>query len=179
MLKGILDKKEINLLAIRHTSALNKFGSVFNSAEQKKQFKLLSPLKEAKFSHREAKNFNFEAGKKLWRNCLNWHSRSKGGRPKLNESISDSINLFMKRSSSYAANRFLKKLKMNAMYRNTTYKTAYNKYPLKAKMSFATFKNKICKRFKKPHRFSDLCDTCEHGKVNFLKFENIKSRIKT
>ena len=26
MLKGILDENEINLLAIRHTNALNKFG---------------------------------------------------------------------------------------------------------------------------------------------------------
>jgi hypothetical protein len=173
MLKGILDENEINLLAIRHTNALNKFGNVFNSEEQKKQFKLLSPLKEAKFSLREAKNFNFEAGKEIWSNCLNWHTRNKGGRPKLKESISDNINLFMKRLSSHAANRFLKRLRMNAMYRNTTYKSAYYKYPLKEKMSFSTFKNKICKRFKKPHRFSDLCDTCEHGKVNKTRINHV------
>ena len=93
MLKEILDENEINLVANRHTSALNKFASVFNSVERKKQFKLLSPLKEAKFSLREAKNFNFEAGKEIWSNCLNWHTRNKGGRPKLNETLSENINM--------------------------------------------------------------------------------------
>ena len=170
MLKGILDENEINLLANKHSNALKRFGVVFNSEEQKKKFKLLSPLKDAKFSLREAKKFNFEAGKLMWKNCSNRHIRNKGGRPKLKEIISKDINQYMKRISSHAANRFLKKLKMNAMYRNSTYRAAFNNYPLKDKIpfSFSTFKKKICKRFKKPHRLSDLCDICEHGKVKKL-----------
>jgi len=140
---------------------------VFNSEEQKKKFKLLSPLKDAEFSLRQAKDFNFKAGKKIWTSCSNWHARNKGGRPKLKENIAENINNFMKKRSSPAGNRYLKKLKMNAMYRNSTYKAAYNDYPLKGKIpfSFSTFKKKICKRFKKPHRMSDLCDLCEQGKV--------------
>ena len=167
MLKVLLEEKEVNLLASKHTNALKKYASIFNSEEQKKKYKLLCPLKEAKFSLRQAKSFDFKAGDLMWTNCSNWHARNKGGRPKLEESIAENINYYMKKRSSPAGNRYLKKLKMNAMYRNSTYKTAFNEYPLKDKirLSFSTFKKKICKRFKKPHRLSDLCDLCEQGKV--------------
>ena len=80
----------------------------------------------------------------------------------------DSINDHMKNLSSIAANRYLIKLKKNVRYRDGTYRDAFNSYPLKKKISFSTFKNKLCKRYKKPHRISDLCDFCEHGKVFIL-----------
>jgi len=165
MLKEILLKEEINVIASNHTSALKIFSTLFNKQKSKKKYKLLYPLKLAGFNLSEAKMFNFKAGEKMWKNCDNNLKRNNGGRPKIVKKVVDEINDHMKGLSSVAANRYLIKLKTNASYREGTYKDAYNKFFLKNNISFSTFKNKLCKRFKKPHRLSDLCDYCEYGKV--------------
>ncbi len=103
--------------------------------------------------------------------CLNGKARNVGGKPKIDLSFSKNINCHMKKQSEIAANRYLIKLKKNARYRVGTYKSAYNSYPLREKICFSTFRNKICKSFKKPYRLSDLCDICENGKVReFIDF---------
>ncbi len=37
------------------------------------------------------------------------------------------------------------------------------------KLSFSTFYKYVENQFKKPHRFSDLCEYCEHYKVINLR----------
>lgn len=167
-MKEILKHEEINIIADKHTNALKHYAVIFNSEKSKKKFKLLSPLKLAHFSLPEVKRFNYNAGKKIWRNCSNGQERNAGGRPKIDLSFIKNINCHMKKQSEIAANRYLIKLKKNARYRVGTYKSAYNSYPLREKICFATFRNKICKSFKKPYRLSDLCDLCENGKVRQL-----------
>ncbi len=166
MFKEILTKEEINQIASEHSLALKYFGDIFNEEKIKNKFRYLSPLKKAGFSLTEAQKFEFKAGEKMWANCTKMIIRKKGGRPKLEQKIVESINEHMKNSSSIAANRYLKKLKKNVRYRDGTYRDAFNSYLLKSKISFSTFKNKICKRYKKPHRISDLCDFCELAKVS-------------
>lgn len=78
----------------------------------------------------------------------------------------------MERISSIAANRYLKKLNKNAFYCQMTLVEAYTK--LDSDISFSTFYKYVGDEFKKPHRFSDLCEYCEHLKVNFLDFLLLK-----
>ena len=165
MLNDILLQNEVNSLAVKHTNALKNFAIIFNNEKPKKKFKLLSPLKQADFSLNDVKRFNFKAGAKVWKSCSNLAIRNNGGRPKVELKVVTNIDNHMKSLSEIAANRYLIKLKKNARYRNTTYKAAFNSYPMKKKITFSTFYKKICKRFKKPHRLSDLCDICQNGKV--------------
>jgi hypothetical protein len=165
-LKEILNKEEIDMLTSKQTNALKNFSIVYNSEPQKKRFKLLSPLKLAGFSLKEARMLNFEVGRNIWKNCTNLNQRNKGGRPILKSIFTGGINLHVKKFSEPAANRYLIKSKKNARYRLGTFKSLYNSYQFKTRMSFQTFRNKISKDFKKPHRLSDLCDICEHGNVS-------------
>lgn len=173
MLNEILLREEINLIAVKHTNALKDFALIFNAEMPKKRFKFLIPLKQAGFSLSEVKQLNFKAGGKIWKNCNNDKPRNKGGRPKVKMIITKNINDYMKTVSEIAANRYLIKLKRNARYRHGTFKAAFNNYKWKKsfgkKITFSTFYKKICKRFKKPHRLSDLCDICENGKVSEKK----------
>ncbi len=66
--------------------------------------------------------------------------------------------------SSIAANRFLKKKEKNAFYCSTSLVEAYSN--LNLDISFSTFYKYVGDEFKKPHRFSDLCEYCENYKVN-------------
>ena len=72
----------------------------------------------------------------------------------------------MESVSQIAANRYLIKSKKNARYREGTFKEAFNKYPLRHRLCFTSFKTKLSNVYKKPHRLSDLCDVCETGKVS-------------
>ncbi len=71
----------------------------------------------------------------------------------------------MENHSSIAANRFLKKCDRNAFYCSTSLEEAFSKFVSEPAISFATFYKYIGEEFKKPHRFSDLCDYCENYKV--------------
>ncbi len=71
MLKDVLSKAQISLVASEHTKALKKFGDIFNNQPNKEKFQFLCPLKDAGFSLSEANKLNFIAGYDLWKNCLN------------------------------------------------------------------------------------------------------------
>jgi hypothetical protein len=71
MLKDVLSKEQISLLAFEHTKALKKFGDLCNNQPNKEKFQFLCPLKYAGFSLSEAKKLNFIVGDDLWKNCLN------------------------------------------------------------------------------------------------------------
>jgi len=75
----------------------------------------------------------------------------------------------MESNSSIAANRYLKKIDKNAYYCNISLLEAYSKFDFiqsnRKPISFSTFYKYIDDKFKKPHRFSDLCDYCENYKV--------------
>jgi hypothetical protein len=81
------------------------------------------------------------------------------------------INEHIEEFSSIAANRFLKKLDTNALYCNISLVEAFMKFEteLLPKLSFSTFYKYVGNQFKKPHRFSDLCEYCEHYKVINLR----------
>jgi hypothetical protein len=165
MLKEILSEKEINLIADKHTNALSLYAILFNLEKQKKKFKLLCPLKTAGFSLAEARLLDYKAGAWIWQKCDIGQTRNNGGRPMVKTTVINDINIYMNKISHPAANRYLIKLKKNARYRKGTYKDAFHTCPFKDKLALGTFRRKICKSFKKPHRISDLCDICEKGKV--------------
>jgi hypothetical protein len=94
----------------------------------------------------------------------------KGGRKKLKNEIIGSINSHMLSLSSIAANRYLKKIDKNAFYCSVSTVEAFLKFENADNISFSTFYNYVGKEFKKPHRFSDLCEYCENNKVSFTIF---------
>ena len=73
----------------------------------------------------------------------------------------------MESISSIAANRYLKKIDKNAYYCNISLLEAYSKFGSNNQLSFSTFYKYLGPQFKKPHRFSDLCEYCENNKVGF------------
>ena len=82
----------------------------------------------------------------------------------------------MESLSTIAANRYLKKIDKNAYYCSISMIEAFSKFEFNNTMSFSTFYKYIGDQFKKPHRFSDLCDYCEKNKVYyfFLQFKSQK-----
>jgi hypothetical protein len=165
MLKEILSEKDINLIADKQTNALKLYAAIFNLEKQKKKFKLLRPLKSAGFSLAEARLLDYKAGVRIWKKCDIGQTRNNGGRPGIKKSLINDINIYMNKISHPAANRYLIKLRKNARYREGTYRDAFHTCPFKDKLSLGTFRRKLCKSFKKPHRISDLCDICESGQV--------------
>ena len=89
----------------------------------------------------------------------------KGGRKPIEIGERQRINSFMESISSIAANRYLKKEKQNAFYCEVSLIQAYAKFENTSKISFSSFYKYVGDKFKKPHRFSDLCEYCEQPKV--------------
>ena len=71
----------------------------------------------------------------------------------------------MSNNSSIAANRYLKRHSTSVMYRNSTIIEAHRTFAFRKAVPFSSFYKYIEKKFKKPHRLSDLCDYCEENKV--------------
>jgi hypothetical protein len=71
----------------------------------------------------------------------------------------------MKKISSVAANRYLKKLQKNAFYCECSLVEAYSRFEYCSELSFSSFYKYLGDQFKKPHRYSDLCEYCEKNKV--------------
>ena len=155
-------------MSYKHIKALKHFSVLFNEAKQKEKYKLLNPLKLAGFTLKETRQFKFKASKRLWSSCRNNSKRNQGGRPATSHAIKKEIHDHLRNNSSFAANRFLKKENENALYRNMSYRSLYSTFSLKNKLGFSTFRKNIKNIYKKPHRFSDLCDYCERGKVSHL-----------
>ena len=86
----------------------------------------------------------------------------------------EKIEEHMKSISSIAANRFLKKELTNAYYCSVPLIRAYKLFKDKLIehnfsnkiISFSTFYKYMPKKFKHPHRISDICNFCEKNKVN-------------
>ena len=58
-------------------------------------------------------------------------------------------------------------------YLNCSFKEAYRKFKFKKEICFTTFCKYIQKRYKKPHRLTDICRYCEYGlemKKEVIKF---------
>jgi hypothetical protein len=71
----------------------------------------------------------------------------------------------MEKISSVAANRYLKKMQKNAFYCECSLIEAYSRFESSSDLSFSSFYKHLGDQFKKPHRFSDLCEYCEKNKV--------------
>ena len=101
----------------------------------------------------------------MWTSCLNINDRNQGGRPEISLLKVKQINDHLEKNSTVAANRFLKKLKVCANYRHLSLRESYQTMRNKEDVSYSTFYKKIQKKYKKPHRLSDLCRYCEVNKV--------------
>lgn len=53
---------------------------------------------------------------------------------------------------------------INVFYRTVSVKEAYRSFKHNKEISFTTFYKNIGKKFKPPHRDTDVCDWCEYGK---------------
>ena len=89
----------------------------------------------------------------------------KGGRKPISGDLKTLINSHMETLSTIASNRFLIKLNKNALYCSVSLLEAYSKF--NQNISFSTFYKYVGNEFKKPYRFTDLCEYCEHYKVSY------------
>jgi hypothetical protein len=80
----------------------------------------------------------------------------------------------MESLSSLASNRIVKipGRSVNAMYCSKSIKEAYKTFPNRANIPYSSFYKYISKKLKKPHRLTDLCDYCEHGKKIHQQIKN-------
>jgi len=84
----------------------------------------------------------------------------------------------MENISSIAANRYLKKLQKNAFYCECSLRIeAYSRFESSSELSFSSFYKYLGDEFKKPHRFSDLCEYCEMNKVIIIRFLSLIVRL--
>jgi len=79
----------------------------------------------------------------------------------------------MENISSIAANRYLKKLQKNAFYCECFLIETYSRFESSSELSFSSFYKYLGDEFKKPHRFSDLCEYCEMNKVIIIRFSHL------
>ncbi|CAF0975069.1 unnamed protein product [Brachionus calyciflorus] len=77
--------------------------------------------------------------------------------------------------SEIAANRYLKKINSNAFYCSTSLLKAYESFKYQSSLSFSSFYKYVSEKYKKPHRFSDLCDYCEKNKEYKKELQNYAS----
>ncbi len=97
------------------------------------------------------------------------------GRKPLKQNIKNTNSTHMESISSIAANRYLIKLQKNAFYCECSLVEAYSRFQSNSgkelDISFSTFYKYVGNEFKKPHRFSDLCEYCEQYKVKKYFFQ--------
>jgi hypothetical protein len=153
MIKDILEESEINQIADKNTKALLSYAKIYNEWKNPKTKHIfISPIKNAGFTMKQASNLDFKVSFNLWKSCSNPSIRNKGGRPKLNSYLCNTISTYLKENSSLAANRYLKRQLTNARYCNNSKLSLYNSFPSKDKVSITTFKSKMGLIYKKPHR---------------------------
>ena len=157
-------------LISKYELALKQFAKMFNNEKLKYKYKLLTPIRKAGLTKKQAEKLDFKISKRMWQSCLNENVRNQGGRPKLDKSLIQRVNEHLDENSTTAANRFLKKQKSCAKYRSLTLRRCYESFHLKKSLSYSSFYKHIQKKYVKPHRFSDLCVYCENNKVNIFMF---------
>lgn len=125
-------------------------------------------MKKSGFSLSETRKLNYKATSYLWNKCLDSSERNLGARHSLSTELVGEIDKHFKNNSSIAANKYFKMIKSNAYYRNSTFKSTYNSFYLRKKLSHSSFYKYSRKKFKKPKRLSDMCIHCEEYKVKLF-----------
>jgi hypothetical protein len=166
LVSDVLKKNEKKILSPKYHQVFLNLGQLCNRTAPKERYKILSCVKRANISFYESRQAGFQVSKYLWRSCENENPRNMGGRFSLSEEKKIQINTHMESLSSIASNRLVKigGRSVSAMYCSKSIKEAYKSFPDRATIPFSTFYKYISKKFKKPHRLTDLCDYCEHGK---------------
>ena len=149
----------------RETNALRLFGKFCN--EKRPNFEYLRPLKQSGFTLKEARglNFNFKYSEWFDGSRIKRVLRKKG-RPALDKNLVVALNQHVEKDSTVAANRFLKRLQTCAMYRHFAMVDHYKSFPSKINLSYSSFNKYTMKKYKKPHKLTDMCKWCEKNKVN-------------
>lgn len=130
-------------------------------------------LRLSGFSFKEACSLGFKCSKHLWKYCLSNEPLEKRGRKLLNDDLIESIQQHLDTNSASASNRTVVskdknlnglKVDLPVKYRNATLLELYNSFEDKNELSFSCFCSYISKEFKKPRRFTDLCEYCEKSR---------------
>lgn len=148
----------------KHESLVLSLACLFNNEKRNKKYKYLRLVKDAGFSLKETKALGFKTSYKLWKSDLT-KDRNPGGRPKLEKNFISEIKNYFLNNSLFASNRFLKLQEKNAMFRQTTFRNAFNSLSSKKDFSFSSFYKYTPRFVKKPQRITDLCNYCFHLKV--------------
>jgi len=78
MLSSVLTGQEICSIQSKFSTALTKFGRIFNEAKQKKKKKFIYPIKSSGLNRSEAVALGYNVSKYMWQTCLNTTSHKKG-----------------------------------------------------------------------------------------------------
>jgi hypothetical protein len=177
-LKSMLTPYEIMEIASRQKNVLIEFGKIFEQTSSKNKHKFIRPVKKAGFSFTEAHDLNFGVSKWLWDKCMDHSIRQTGGRKKHPAEIIKALNSHIDKDSYVASNRYLKKINECAMYRHYAMRNHFTNFPAKrtseairqksqyGTISYSSFYRYASKKYKKPHRLTDMCKWCELNKVN-------------
>jgi hypothetical protein len=149
----------------KYENAFVNLSSIFKSEEKYEKYKYAFQIRNAGLKRLEAAKIGFNFSSYMWKRCKFYGPRKNFGRKAIKFLLRQKIETHMKSISSIAANRYLKKCESNAYYSSVPLVQAYNSFKYKDYLSFSSFYKYVSDKFKKPHRFSDLCDYCEINKV--------------
>ncbi|CAF0844074.1 unnamed protein product [Brachionus calyciflorus] len=166
--------------------ALGNLVELYKNTDLKERHKIIRPLKNSKMKFSYLRRIGFPLSRHIWKTCFNKNKRNKGGGNKIKSDLEYSINSFLKEKSNIASNRLclnknpsdpnFKQLQ-NARYLEDNIIELYKSFPFSNEISISTFYKyvNLSGEFKKPFRWTDLCDYCERGKI--LK-DNLDKKIK-
>jgi hypothetical protein len=165
----------------------NALINIANLFEKKKKIfrpfirkRIINALRISGLSRREVNELNFKVCKYLWSEAKLVKEPSKRGRKEIQVDLKIAIQEHLEKYSNVSSNRSIKfpigndeKTDIAVQHRNETLEIIYDNFPFKNEIKFSTFCKYIDKKFKKPHRLSDLCEYCEHGRNLKKKISNL------
>jgi hypothetical protein len=183
MLNTCLIKIEKKRLASNYVSALRCLSNMYKTTKKNERFKYAVALQQANMSYREAKSLGFGISNRLWTRCRNDRTmRANSGRFPIAEDLVHSINEHMESISSQASNRTvcsaIDNQPIGVWYCSMSFRKAYQTFAYREELRYSTFFKYVQKKFKKPHRKTDICEYCDSGsKLKQIIIDHLKTRI--
>ncbi|CAF0891443.1 unnamed protein product [Brachionus calyciflorus] len=185
MLQSILSNKEKEIISFNsYKEALKNLSSYYNEVELKERHRFVKQLKNSDLNFSKTRRLGFKVSRHLWDTCSDSNDRKKGGGVAISNDIQKAIEDYLKEKSNIASNRLFinknpvcvnfKKLE-NARYLEDRMTELYKNFPYSNEISKSTFYKyaNLSGEYKKPYRWTDLCDYCESGKRLKIDIDNL------
>ena len=111
MLRDLVIKDEIKIIAKEYHTALANLSEPINQVKLKNKHLFFRPLKNAQITMTELKEMKYKIGNTLWSSCKRNYPRKLGGRPKINEATQNAIKTIIEETSMPSSFRIIKVVK--------------------------------------------------------------------